>query len=144
LTELWAQAALWLGLALIATLVSIWLRVATALSEIVVGTIAQLAIGAAVGHVLLAGDASWLKFLAGAGAIVLTFRAGAALDRVVFRRQWKQATAVGLVSLAAPFLGCTAVARYLLGWSCSSCCLGSRRASFTASAAVLPSWKPSF
>lgn len=40
MTEIWTQAALWLGLALIATLVSIWLRVATALSEIVVGTIA--------------------------------------------------------------------------------------------------------
>jgi nucleotide-binding universal stress UspA family protein len=33
-TEIWALAALWLGLALVATLVSIWLRVATALSEI--------------------------------------------------------------------------------------------------------------
>lgn len=38
MTEIWAQAALWLGLALLATLVSIFLRIATALSEIVVGT----------------------------------------------------------------------------------------------------------
>ena len=38
MTEVWAQAALWLGLALVATLISIWLRIATALSEIVVGT----------------------------------------------------------------------------------------------------------
>ena len=77
MTEIWAQAALWLGLALLATLLSIWLKVATALSEIVVGTIAQLVIGAARGGALLAGDASWLRFLAGAGAIVLTFLAGA-------------------------------------------------------------------
>ena len=41
----WALAALWLGLALIASLISIWLRISTALSEIVVGTIAQLIIG---------------------------------------------------------------------------------------------------
>jgi len=34
-TETWALAALWLGLALIATLLSIWLRVATALSEMI-------------------------------------------------------------------------------------------------------------
>jgi len=66
---IWAQAALWLGLALLASLLSIWLRIATALSEIVVGTIAQLLIGAALGSALLAGDATWIKFLAGAGAI---------------------------------------------------------------------------
>ena len=70
MTEIWAQAALWLGLALLATLASIWLRVATALSEIVVGTIAQLIIGAIFGGALLAGDPSWLKFLAGAGALL--------------------------------------------------------------------------
>ena len=35
MTEIWTQAALWMGLALIATLVAIWMRVATALSEIV-------------------------------------------------------------------------------------------------------------
>jgi Kef-type K+ transport system membrane component KefB len=45
MTEIWTQAALWLGLALIASLLSIWLRIATALSEIVIGTIAQLLIG---------------------------------------------------------------------------------------------------
>jgi len=38
MTEILALAALWLGLALLATLLSIWLRIATALSEIVVGT----------------------------------------------------------------------------------------------------------
>ena len=35
MTNVWALAALWLGLALIASLLSIWLRVSTALSEIV-------------------------------------------------------------------------------------------------------------
>ena len=34
MTGIWALAALWLGLALIASLVSIWLRISTALSEI--------------------------------------------------------------------------------------------------------------
>lgn len=80
-----------MALSLVATLVAIWLRVATALSEIVIGTVAQLVIGAALGSALLAADASWLKFLAGAGAILLTFLAGAELDPAVFRRQWKQA-----------------------------------------------------
>jgi Kef-type K+ transport system membrane component KefB len=117
MTEIWAQAALWLGLALVATLVSIYLRVATALSEIVVGTIAQLIIGMAIGAALPAGDSTWLKFLSGAGAILLTFLAGAELDPVVFRRNWKEAGAIGFVSFLAPFLGCAAIARYVLGWT---------------------------
>jgi Kef-type K+ transport system membrane component KefB len=57
-----------------------------------------------------------VRFLAGTGAILLTFLAGAELDPEVFRRKWKEATAVGLISFFAPFLGCAAAARYLLGW----------------------------
>jgi glutathione-regulated potassium-efflux system ancillary protein KefC len=116
MSEIWALAALWLGLALIATLVSIWLRIATALSEIVVGTIAQLVIGVAIGAALLGTDETWVKFLSGTGAIVLTFLAGAELDPVVFRAKWKEAGAIGLISFLVPFVGCAAAARYLLGW----------------------------
>jgi len=116
MTNYWALAALWLGLALVATLLSIWLRIATALSEIVVGTIAQLIIGAAIGGAVLGTQESWVTFLSGAGAIVLTFLAGAELDPKVFRRKWKEATAVGLAGFTAPFLGCAAAAHYLLGW----------------------------
>ena len=116
MTSVWALAALWLGLALIASLVSIWLRISTALSEIVVGTIAQLLIGAIVGAAVLGTDESWVKFLSGIGAIVLTFLAGAELDPVVFRAKWKEAAAVGLASFFFPFLGCAAAAHYLLGW----------------------------
>jgi glutathione-regulated potassium-efflux system ancillary protein KefC len=35
---------------------------------------------------------------------------------VVFRRNWKEASAVGLVGFFAPFFGCAAVAYWLLGW----------------------------
>jgi glutathione-regulated potassium-efflux system ancillary protein KefC len=116
MTGVWALASLWLGLALIASLLAIWLRISSALSEIVVGTIAQLIIGAAVGSVVLGTDESWVKFLSGIGAIVLTFLAGAELDPVVFKLKWKEAAAVGLVSFLFPFLGCAAAAHYLLGW----------------------------
>jgi len=136
MTEIWTQAALWLGLALLASLLSIWLRVATALSEIVVGTIAQLLIGAALGGALLAGDASWIKFLAGAGAILLTFLAGAELDPKVFRKEWKQATAIGLVSFAGPFLGCTAIAYWGLSWSVEASWLAGIAMSTTSVAVV--------
>ena len=116
MTGVWALAALWLALALIASLISIWLRISTALSEIVVGTVAQLIIGAVIGSAILGTDESWVKFLAGIGAIVLTFLAGAELDPQVFRLKWREAAAVGLASFFFPFLGCAAAAHYLLGW----------------------------
>src|SRR5437879_2091601 len=117
MTGVWALAALWLCLALIASLPSIWLRISTALSEIVVGTIAQLIIGAAIGGAVLGTDESWVKFLSGIGAIVLTFLAGAELDPVVFKLKWKEAASVGVASVLLPFVGCSAAALYLLGWA---------------------------
>jgi len=122
LTHFWALAALWLGLALGATMLSIWLRIATALSEIVVGTVAQLILGAAIGGAVLGTHEDWITVLSGAGAIILTFLAGAELDPKILRREWKEATAVGIAGFAGPFLGCAALAHYVLGW------------------AVLPSW----
>ena len=136
MTEVWAQAALWLGLALCATLLSIWLRVATALSEIVVGTVAQLIIGATVGATMLHADESWIKFVAGTGAIVLTFLAGAELDPAVFRAQWKEAGAVGVVGFIAPFLGCTAIAYFGLHWTVHSSWLAGVAMSTTSVAVV--------
>lgn len=136
MTEIYGLAALWLGLALVATLLAIWLRVATALSEIIVGTIAQLIIGALIGTAVLGADQTWIKFLSGTGAIVLTFLAGAELDPVVFRRQWKEATIIGLVSFLAPFLGCAAAAHWLLGWSAQASWLAGIAMSTTSVAVV--------
>ena len=136
MTATWAQAALWLGLALVATLLSIWLRVATAMSEIVVGAIAQLLIGAFVGGAALGVGESWVTFLAGTGAIVLTFLAGAELDPRVLRMKWKEASAIGLVSFVAPFLGCTAVAYWILGWSVPASWLAGIAMSTTSVAVV--------
>jgi Kef-type K+ transport system membrane component KefB len=55
-------------------------------------------------------------FLAGTGAIVLTFLAGAELDPAIFRIKWKEATVVGLAGFVAPFLGSAAIAYYVLHW----------------------------
>jgi len=133
--EVWGMAALWLGLALIATLLSIWFRIATALSEIVVGTVAQLIIGALIGTTL-GSDVPWIKFLSGTGAIVLTFLAGAELDPVIFKEKWKEATAIGLVSFLAPFLGCAAVAYYMLDWTVRASWLAGVALSTTSVAVV--------
>src|SRR6266545_45403 len=113
----WFLAAVWVGLALIATLLAIWFKVSTALSEIVVGTIAQLIIGVIVGRNALGSSSAWVTFLAGTGAIVLTFLAGAELDPAIFRIKWKETVVVGLAGFFAPFLGAAAVAHYVLGWA---------------------------
>ena len=112
----WFLAALWVGLALVATLFAIWFRISTALSEIVVGTVAQLIIGVAIGGAGLGAQTPWVGFLAGTGAIVLTFLAGAELDPGIFRTKWKEATVVGLAGFFAPFLGSAAIAYYVLDW----------------------------
>ena len=112
----WFLAALWVGLALVATLLAIWFRVSTALSEIAVGTVAQLIVVLLIGGAGLRAQTPWIGFLAGTGAIVLTFLAGAEIDPAVFRVKWKEATVVGFVSFLAPFLGSAAVAYYVLGW----------------------------
>ncbi len=133
--HVWSVAALWVGLALVATLVAIWFNVSTALAEIAVGALAQLALSAWLGHDLGAG-LPWVTFLAGAGAIVLTFLAGAELDPAVFQRRWKEATVVGLVGFAAPFLGVAAVVRFVLGWPPAACWLAGVALSTTSVAVV--------
>ena len=118
----WALAAVWVGLALAATLLAIWFKISTALTEIVVGTVAQLIIVAFITRDGLLGNTPWIAFLAGTGAIVLTFLAGAELDPVIFKTKWREASIIGLAGFFGPFLGCTAIAHYVLHW------------------AVMPSW----
>lgn len=146
MTHVWSQAALWLGLALLATLGSFWFRIATALSEIVVGIIAQLLIGViavavlhhshTVGTTVMGTDDSWIKFLSGTGAIVLTFLAGAELDPAVFRAKLGEAVVIGLVAFFAPFFGCAAAAHYLLHWSAQASWLTGVALSTTSVAVV--------
>jgi len=136
MTDVWTMAAIWLGLALLATLLSIWLRVATALSEIIVGTVAQLVIGALIGGAILGTGEGWITFLSGTGAIVLTFLAGAELDPVVFRAKWKEATVIGLVAFFAPFLGCAAIAYKVLHWTLPASWLAGVALSTTSVAVV--------
>jgi len=134
--NVWTLAALWVGLALFATLLAIWFKISTALTEIVVGTVAQLIIGAIVGPTGLAAKTEWITFLAGTGAIVLTFLAGAELDPTIFRAKWKEATVVGLVGFFGPFLGCSAIAHYALHWTVRSSWLAGVALSTTSVAVV--------
>ncbi len=116
MTQIWGQAALVFGLALIATYLSSRLRIATALSEIIVGMGARVVLGLTLGVETFGVQEPWIKTLAGIGAILLTFLAGAELDPDVFRLKWKEAAAVGVASFLLPSAGCFAAAHYLLGW----------------------------
>jgi len=136
MTEVWTMAALWVGLALIATLFSIWFRIATALSEIIVGTVAQLIIGALIGSAVLGTKEPWIVFLSGTGAIVLTFLAGAELDPVVFKAKWKEASFIGVIAFLTPFLGCAFVAYKFLHWSIMASWLAGVALSTTSVAVV--------
>ena len=70
--QVWLQSALWIGLALIASIVSIRVAISVALIEIIVGALAGNAIGLPL--------TEWVNFLAGFGAIMLTFLAGTEID----------------------------------------------------------------
>lgn len=134
--SVWLLAAVWVGLAVVSTLLGNWFKISVALTEIVVGTIAQLVIVSFIAKSGLAGSTGWIGFLAGTGAFVLTFLAGAELDPAIFRAKWKEASAVGLVGFFGPFLGCTAIAHYLLHWSVRSSWLAGVALSTTSVAVV--------
>src|SRR4029079_3308529 len=96
----------------------------------------QRASGRSMGHTVLGTDESWVKFLSGLGAIVLTFLAGAELDPAVFKLKWREAAAVGLASFFCPFLGCRAADYCILGWEWMSSLLAGVAMSTTSVAVV--------
>jgi glutathione-regulated potassium-efflux system ancillary protein KefC len=128
----WGVAAIWLGLAVLATLISVGLRLSVALTEILVG----VAAGALLGKDLLQTNASWVAFLAGVGSVLLTFLAGAELDPETLRRSWKEALSIGLAGFFAPFLGVSFLAHTLLGWEARASWLAGVALSTTSVAVV--------
>jgi len=105
---MWSDAALWVGLALAASLISIRLGISVALVEIGVGVIGGNFLGMEV--------TPWVNFVAGFGAIVLTFLAGAEVDPQVLRSKFKESVSIGFVSFLLPFLAATAYTYYICGW----------------------------
>ncbi len=111
--NVYAIAAVWMGLALIASVISIRAGIAVALAEILVGALA----GNLPGISGLVHDTVFTTFLAGVGSVMLTFLAGAEIDPVSLRRHWKASLAIGFVSFALPVVGAFAVAYFALDWN---------------------------
>jgi Kef-type K+ transport system membrane component KefB len=134
--HIYVIAALWLWLAVASAVIAYHLRVAIALVEICVGVIVAAVAGYFGKAGALGSDLEWLKFLASAGAVLLTFLAGAELEPEVIRKKLKEVTVVGLVGFFAPFTGCAAIAYYLLGWNLQASLLCGVALSTTSMAVV--------
>jgi len=102
-------AAMWMGFALAASLVSVRIGISVALVEIGAGIIG--------GNLMGMATTPWIDFLASLGAVVLTFLAGAEIDPAALRRHLRASLAIGVVSFAIPFGAAFMVAYVGLGWS---------------------------
>ena len=108
--------SLWLAMAVMAAAIAYHLRLSIAIVEICIGMAAATAATYLGYPDLLGENLDWLKYLAGSGAVLLTFLAGAELDPEIIRTKLGEVSIVGAAGFLAPFLGCTALAYYGLGW----------------------------
>jgi Kef-type K+ transport system membrane component KefB len=131
--NIWFIAAVWMGLALLASLISIRTGISVALIEILVGVVTgNFAVGLEGGtlHVGIAGagtsaghlhhvlqSTEWTNFLALLGSGVLTFLAGAEIDPISLKSNWRASVLIGVLSFAIPFAVVWLCAQFLFGWS---------------------------
>jgi Kef-type K+ transport system membrane component KefB len=106
--NIWFVAAAWMGLALIASVISIRLGISVALVEMFVGVIG--------GNFLGFHTTPWIDFLATFGSGLLTFLAGAEIDPESLRKHLKPSLVIGGISFLFPFLGAMAFAYFVIGW----------------------------
>lgn len=110
LENIWFVAAIWMGLALIASIISIRLGISVALIEILIGVIAGNFLG-------IHKTTEWINFLAMLGSGVLTFLAGAEIDPASLKSNIKASFTIGSISFFIPFFFVWFFAQYVLGWS---------------------------
>jgi Kef-type K+ transport system membrane component KefB len=123
-----AIAALLAGTVLLASTISVEIGLSVALIELVAGVI--------VGNVFHLDVPSWLSFVGSFAGILLTFQAGAEVDVVQLRREWRASLSIGLVSFAAPFFTVALLTYYGLDWSRRQAEIGGLALSTTSLAVV--------
>ncbi len=107
--NVWLASSVWIGLALAASIISIRVAISVAL-------IIEIIVGAVAGNIIGLEITPWVNFLAGFGAIMLTFLAGTEIDAQVVRNNIGPSLGIGVVSFLAPYLGVLLYARYVIGW----------------------------
>jgi Kef-type K+ transport system membrane component KefB len=130
--NLYYVAAIWLGMAFLASMVSVRIALPVALVEIVVGALA----GNIPGIKEHVQQTSSTTFLASIGSVLLTFLAGAEIDPVSLRKHWKASVSIGFVSFLLPFVGAFAVCRWGLDWRLHAAEIGGVALSTTSVAVV--------
>jgi Kef-type K+ transport system membrane component KefB len=106
--NIWFQSALWMALAFVAAIGSLFVTISAALFEIVIGAVAGNTVGLPL--------TPWINYIAGFGAVVLTFLAGTDIDPHVVKRNFGSSVTIGLMGFFAPYIGCLLLAHYGLGW----------------------------
>src|SRR6201981_3668959 len=128
MNNVWFQSALWVARPLFASPASLYITISAALFEILVRPIP----GSTVGLPLT----PWINYVAGIGAVVLTFLAGTDIDPHVVKRNFASSVTIGLMGFFAPYLGCLLLARYGLGWPWPQAQIGGIALSTTSVAVV--------
>ncbi len=124
--------AVWIGMALLASVVSVRFGISVALVEILVGAV----LGNIPGLKEHIQQTDITTFLAGAGSLMLTFLAGAEIDPISLRKHWKASLAIGAVSFLLPFLGAFAFCKLVLDWPLHGAEIGGVALSTTSVAVV--------
>jgi len=107
--NVWFIAAIWMALALSASLISIWAGISVALVEILVGVIAGNFLG-------IHATTDWINFLALLGSGVLTFLAGAEIDPRSLKANLRASGLIGILSFGMPFAIVWLFSQFVLGW----------------------------
>jgi glutathione-regulated potassium-efflux system ancillary protein KefC len=129
-------AAFWFFAAVLSTSLANRLKISIALMEIIVGTVIGFAAFQLGYFDKLSLNADWLKFCTGLGAMLLTFLAGAELNPDVMKSKIKEVSIIGFIGFFAPFVGCSLIAYYLIGWNLQASLLCGIALSTTSMAVV--------
>lgn len=126
----WLIAAVWMGLALAASIISIRFAISVALVEIIVGIFG----GNFLHPYMVVTD--WINFLAGFGSVLLTFLAGAEIEPDTIKRYWKEALSIGFVGFLVPLLGAMAFTYWGAHWNLNAAKIAGIAMSTTSVAVV--------
>ncbi|MBX5437748.1 MAG: cation:proton antiporter [Alicyclobacillaceae bacterium] len=126
--NIWFVASMWMGLAVLASMVSVRLGVSVALMEILVGIVA--------GNTIHLQPTTWIDFLASFGSVLLTFLAGSEIDPAAVRRHIRVSVVIGAASFLLPFIGAMLYAYWVAGWSFAAAKLAGVALSTTSVAVV--------